>query len=110
MHIIALEQGYEVTQQFYDNVQTVMNSYLLVEGHGVGIADTIADNFTYSEIVKTIRTAKVLLKHMNAHTQTDTCTCTHMCTHTPTHAHTQSHTHTHTHTHVHRSTHSYLLM
>ena len=62
LHIVALEQGYEVAQQFYDNIQTVMNSYLLVEGHSIGIADTIADKFTYGEILKAIHIAKVFIK------------------------------------------------
>ena len=59
MHVIALEQGQEVANQFCDNIQTVMNNYLLVEGHSIGIGDTIADNSTYSEIQRTIHKAKV---------------------------------------------------
>ena len=59
MHVIALEQGHEVAQRFYDNIQTVVNNYLLVEGHSIGIGDTIADNFTYGEIQRAIHKAKV---------------------------------------------------
>lgn len=59
MHVIALEQGHEVAQKFYDNIQTVVNNYLLVEGHSIGIGDTIADNFTYGEIQRAIHKAKV---------------------------------------------------
>lgn len=59
MHVIALEQGHEVAQRFYDSIQTVVNNYLLVEGHSIGIGDTIADNFTYTEIQRAIHKAKV---------------------------------------------------
>ena len=59
MHIVALEQGDETAQQFYDNIQTVVNNYLLVEGHSIGIGDTIADSFTYREIQQAIHKAKV---------------------------------------------------
>ena len=61
MHVIALEQGHEVAQRFYDNIQTVVNNYLLVEGHSIGIGDTIADNFMYGEIQRAIHKAKVCL-------------------------------------------------
>ena len=61
MHVIALEQGHEVAQRFYDNIQTVVNNYLLVEGHSIGIGDTIADNFTYGEIQRAIHKAKVCI-------------------------------------------------
>ena len=60
MHVIALDQGHEVAQRFYDNIQTVVNNYLLAEGHSIGIGDTIADNFMYGEIQRTIHKAKVL--------------------------------------------------
>ena len=59
MHIVVLEQGHEIARDFYGNIQTVVNNFLLVEGHSIGIGDTIADSVTYSEIQKTIRQAKV---------------------------------------------------
>lgn len=65
MHVIALEQGHEVAQRFYDYIQTVVNNYLLVEGHSIGIGDTIADNFTYGEIQRAIHKAKVGLQYDN---------------------------------------------
>ena len=59
MHVIAMEFDHEVARNFYGNIQTVVNNYLLLEGHSIGIGDTIADQFTYNDIQKTIRQAKV---------------------------------------------------
>ena len=59
MHVIAMEFDHEVARSFYGNIQTVVNNYLLLEGHSIGIGDTIADQFTYNDIQKTIRQAKV---------------------------------------------------
>lgn len=59
MHIVTMELGSEVARQFYTNIQTVVNNFLLLEGHSIGIGDTIADSFTYNEIQRTIRQAKV---------------------------------------------------
>ena len=43
---------------FYGNIQTVINAWLLIEGHSIGIGDTIADPGTYAEILTTIKKAK----------------------------------------------------
>ena len=63
MHIVTMELGSEVARQFYTNIQTVVNNFLLLEGHSIGIGDTIADTFTYNEIQRTIRQAKVRIKN-----------------------------------------------
>ena len=36
----------------------MINNWLLIEGHSIGIGDTIADAQTYSDILKTIETSK----------------------------------------------------
>ena len=59
MHVVCMELGSEVTRNFYNNIQTVVNNYLMLEGHSIGIGDTIADTLTYNDIQKTIRSAKV---------------------------------------------------
>ena len=59
MHLVFLEKGVEAARDFYGSIQTVVNNYLLLEGHSIGIGDTIADKVTYDEIQKTIRQAKV---------------------------------------------------
>ena len=59
MHVVVVELGSEVAKQFYNNIQTVVNNFLLLEGHSIGIGDTIADSVTYNEIQRTIRQAKV---------------------------------------------------
>ncbi|CAL8094787.1 unnamed protein product [Orchesella dallaii] len=58
LHICMVELGHEVAGRFYGNIQTVVNNWLLYEGHSIGIGDTIADPDTYKEIQKTIRKAK----------------------------------------------------
>ena len=44
--------------KFYGNIQTVVNNWLLLEGHSIGIGDTIADPGTYADIIATIKKAK----------------------------------------------------
>uniref|UniRef100_A0A0K8TN99 DNA-directed RNA polymerase subunit n=1 Tax=Tabanus bromius TaxID=304241 RepID=A0A0K8TN99_TABBR len=58
LHICFLELGHEIAGRFYGNIQTVINNWLLLEGHSIGIGDTIADPQTYNEIQNSIRKAK----------------------------------------------------
>ncbi|CAD7094132.1 unnamed protein product [Hermetia illucens] len=58
LHIVFLELGHEICGRFYGNIQTVINNWLLLEGHSIGIGDTIADPQTYNEIQSSIRKAK----------------------------------------------------
>lgn len=58
LHIIFMELGHEVCGRFYGNIQTVVNNWLLYEGHSIGIGDTIADPQTYIDIQNTIKKAK----------------------------------------------------
>eukprot|EP00096_Caligus_rogercresseyi_P015669 TRINITY_DN813_c1_g1_i1.p1 TRINITY_DN813_c1_g1~~TRINITY_DN813_c1_g1_i1.p1 ORF type:complete len:1950 (-),score=566.84 TRINITY_DN813_c1_g1_i1:630-6479(-) len=58
LHVSQLENGHEINGRFYGNIQTVVNSWLLLEGHSIGIGDTIADPQTYQDIINTIRKAK----------------------------------------------------
>ncbi|CAB0039622.1 unnamed protein product [Trichogramma brassicae] len=58
LHICMLELGHDVCGKFYGNIQTVINNWLLYEGHSIGIGDTIADPQTYMEIQKAIKKAK----------------------------------------------------
>ncbi len=61
MHIVAMECDRDVVKSFYDNIQTVVNNYLLLEGHSIGIEDAIADQVTYRDIQDTIAQAKVYI-------------------------------------------------
>ncbi|KAK6963030.1 DNA-directed RNA polymerase II subunit RPB1 [Biomphalaria glabrata] len=58
VHIVFLEMGHDIAGEFYGNIQTVVNNWLLIEGHSIGIGDTIADQQTYQDIQDTIRNAK----------------------------------------------------
>uniref|UniRef100_A0A0R3RGM9 DNA-directed RNA polymerase subunit n=6 Tax=Onchocercidae TaxID=6296 RepID=A0A0R3RGM9_9BILA len=59
LHVVTLELGWEVAAHFYSHIQTVVNAWLLAEGHTIGIGDTIADQATYRDIQETIRKAKL---------------------------------------------------
>jgi DNA-directed RNA polymerase II subunit RPB1 len=58
MHVVCMELGSDISRDFYGNIQTVVNNFLMLEGHSIGIGDTIADTLTYNDIQKTIRSAK----------------------------------------------------
>lgn len=58
LHIAFLELGYHEAGLFYSHIQTCVNNWLLLEGHSIGIGDTIADPQTYMDIQNTIKKAK----------------------------------------------------
>ncbi|XP_013419697.1 DNA-directed RNA polymerase II subunit RPB1-like isoform X2 [Lingula anatina] len=58
IHILFLENGPMEAGLFYGYLQMVVNNWLLIEGHSIGIGDTIADPQTYVDIQTTIRKAK----------------------------------------------------
>lgn len=47
MHIVFQEMGHETAGLLYWHIQTVVNNWLLFEGHSIGIGDTFADPQTY---------------------------------------------------------------
>lgn len=47
MHVVFQEMGHEVAGLFYWHIQTVVNNWVLLEGHSIGIGDTFADPTTY---------------------------------------------------------------
>ncbi|XP_071838270.1 DNA-directed RNA polymerase II subunit RPB1-like isoform X1 [Apostichopus japonicus] len=57
-HVIFMDRGHEEAKEFYSNIQCVVNNWLLLEGHSIGIGDCIADSKTYDDIQNTIRKAK----------------------------------------------------
>ncbi|KAI0988983.1 hypothetical protein GJ496_007709 [Pomphorhynchus laevis] len=58
VHLVYMELGHAVAGRFYGHIQTVVNNWLLLEGHSIGIGDTIADQRTYEDIQQCIRKAK----------------------------------------------------
>ncbi|CAG2171630.1 unnamed protein product, partial [Oppiella nova] len=58
MHVVFNEMGHEICGLFYGHIQTVVNNWLLLEGHTIGIGDTFADPQTYTDIQETIKKAK----------------------------------------------------
>ncbi|CAG2178748.1 unnamed protein product, partial [Oppiella nova] len=57
MHVLFNEMGHEICGLFYGHIQTVVNNWLLLEGHTIGIGDTFADPQTYQDIQDTIKKA-----------------------------------------------------
>ncbi|CAF5034825.1 unnamed protein product, partial [Rotaria sp. Silwood1] len=53
-HIVFMECGHHIAGQLYYHIQLVVNNWLMLEGHSIGIADTIADQQTYETIQATI--------------------------------------------------------
>ncbi|XP_078486063.1 DNA-directed RNA polymerase II subunit RPB1-like [Ciona intestinalis] len=70
-HVVALEKNADVCREFYSNIQTCVNNWLMIEGHSIGIGDVIADAQTYQDIQIQIRRAKqeVIEVMEKAHTE-----------------------------------------
>lgn len=64
IHVIMNEYGHEVTRNFFDNCQRVVNHWLLQRGFSVGIGDTIADEATMENINKTITNSKTEVQEL----------------------------------------------
>lgn len=58
LHVAQFEVGHIENGLFYGNIQTVLNNWLLLDGHSIGIGDTIADPQTYQDILTTISKSK----------------------------------------------------
>src|SRR5699024_5239606 len=48
LHVVFQEMGHDICGLFYWHIQTVVNAWLLLEGHSIGIGDTFADPQTYT--------------------------------------------------------------
>lgn len=59
-HVVFMEYGWVIAGEMYGHIQTLVNNWLLLEGHSIGIGDTIADPQTYIDIQDTIKKAKVI--------------------------------------------------
>jgi len=59
VHVIWKEHGPEVCKHFLNQVQHVVNYWLLHRGFSVGVGDTIPDEETLAKITQTIHKAKV---------------------------------------------------
>ena len=62
LHVVVMEMGHDVAGVMYGAIQTLVNHWLLTEGHSIGVEDTIADRQTYADIQSTIMEAKVFEK------------------------------------------------
>ena len=58
IHTIRKEHTDDVTRQFYGNVQTLVNNWLLFDGNSIGVSDTIADNMTHDKIKSELEQAR----------------------------------------------------
>ncbi|CAF3867330.1 unnamed protein product [Rotaria sordida] len=57
-HIVFMECGHHIAGQLYYHIQLVVNNWLMLEGHSIGIADIISNQQTYETIQATIKKAK----------------------------------------------------
>ncbi|XP_055335643.1 DNA-directed RNA polymerase II subunit RPB1-like [Paramacrobiotus metropolitanus] len=71
IHIVFLELGQEICGRFLSHIQTVVNNWLLLEGHSIGIGDTIADPQTYRDIQESIKKAKQEVEEVIAKAHND---------------------------------------
>lgn len=55
IHVLWNEFGPEVAKRLLNEVQAVVNCWLLSQGFSVGIGDTIADSVTLEDITRTIK-------------------------------------------------------
>ena len=69
IHTLFAEKGADATKTFFSDVQRIVNQWIMIEGHSIGIGDTIADAGTYKDIQSQIRNSKsdVLEVIENAH-------------------------------------------
>jgi DNA-directed RNA polymerase II subunit RPB1 len=58
VHICWLEKGWEETRSFMNQVQTVVNSWMVNNSYSVGVSDTVADAKTISDIHDVLNDAK----------------------------------------------------
>lgn len=75
VHVIWNEHGPEVTKNFFNSVQTVVNYWLLGHGFSIGIGDTIADKQTMETINNTIASAKDAVKRIILQAQENKLSC-----------------------------------
>ncbi|CAF1066419.1 unnamed protein product [Adineta steineri] len=57
-HIVFMECGHEIAGKFYSHIQLIVNNWLMIEGHSIGINDTITDEQTYKIIQDTIEQSR----------------------------------------------------
>ncbi|CAF1192209.1 unnamed protein product [Adineta ricciae] len=54
-HIIFMECGYKIAGEFYSTIQVLVNNWLLLEGHSVGINDAVIDEPTTKMILEQVQ-------------------------------------------------------
>ena len=52
IHTLFNEKGSDITKTFFSDCQRMVNQWVMIEGHSIGIGDTIADAGTYKERVQ----------------------------------------------------------
>jgi DNA-directed RNA polymerase II subunit RPB1 len=76
IHVMFNEKGADVTKRFFSDCQRMVNQWLLVEGHSIGIGDTIADAATYKNIQAQIRKSKTDVLEVIERAHNDELVCT----------------------------------
>lgn len=62
IHVTWKEYGADVTCKLISQIQVLINHYILQRGQSIGVGDTIADDMTMQNVIKTIQDAKEEVK------------------------------------------------
>lgn len=73
VHVTWLEKGWEETRSFMNQVQTVVNYWMVNTSYSVGVSDTVADATTINTIQATLDEAKKKVDAIMARGQQGTC-------------------------------------
>ena len=64
VHVTWLEKGWEETRSFMNQVQTVVNYWMVNTSYSVGVSDTVADATTINKIQETLDDAKKKVRQL----------------------------------------------
>jgi DNA-directed RNA polymerase II subunit RPB1 len=69
VHVCWLQKGWEETRRFMNQLQAVVNYWMVNTSYSVGVSDTVADATTIQEIQKTLDEAKEKVKEIMSKAQ-----------------------------------------
>ena len=64
VHVTWLEKGWEETRSFMNQIQTVVNYWMVNTSYSVGVSDTVADAATINKIQETLDDAKKKVRQL----------------------------------------------
>lgn len=70
VHVCWVQKGWEETRSFMNQIQTIVNYWLVNTSFSVGVSDTVADTKTIKNIQETLNVAKEKVKDLMMRSQT----------------------------------------